>query len=280
MSLLFNRVGRVEIATEDEGIGLDGLRFEFVARKTRSSTPNSLFVRLYNPSKNTRELAIDNDADVRVFAGYTSNAVLVSEANIVTATTRYEPPNVVLEIEAQEGIRKLREETISISHGNGATVRSVLDEIVAELEIDERDTDADLSKPLRGGFAHVGKITRALDDLMRRIKGFWSIQNSELLVLGEKGYIDAEEVPLLTPLSGVVFSPEPIEKQLSSEKEDTEPRRGWRVTTLMQPSIEPGGLVQIESREADGEYLVDEVEHRGDLHGQEWYSVVTALEKE
>lgn len=280
MSLLFNRAGIIEIATEDGGIGLQGLRFEFVSRKTRSSTPNSLFVRIYNPAPTTRATATDNEADIRLFAGYTGNIALVSEANIVTAVTLREPPNIILEIEAQEGIRALREEPVSISHGGGGTVRSVLDELRGILDIDERDTDADLSKAIRGGFSHVGKITRALDDLVSQINGYWSIQNNELLVLDEKGYVETDEVPLLTPFTGVVFSPEAVEKQLSSEQEDIEPRNGYRITTLMQPSIEPGDLVQIQTAEVSGEFLVDEVEHRGDIESPEWFSVITALEKE
>lgn len=281
MSLLFLRSGRVEIATEGDSVSLNGLRFEFSARKTRSSTPNSVSVRVYNPAPSSRALAIEKEADVRIYGGYAMNAGLVSEANIIRALTKWEPPNVVLEIEAQEGIRVLKQKTISISHGNRSTVRQVIDEIAGQLEVDVREIEFDVSQPLRGGFAHVGKPARALDDLVRRFKGSWSFQNADLALLPEEGFIESDEVPLITPFSGMVFSPEALEKQATTDAdENEETQTGYRVTSLMRPEIEPGDKVRIESREVSGEYVVDEVEHKGDINGQEWYSIFTCVEPE
>jgi hypothetical protein len=281
MSLLFLRSGRVEIATEGDSVSLNGLRFEFSVRKTRSSTPNSVSVRVYNPAPSSRSLAIEKKADVRIYGGYMANAGLVTDANIIRALTKWEPPNVVLEIEALEGIRVLKEKTISISHGNRSTVRQVIDEIAGQLEVDVREIEFDVSQPLRGGFAHVGKPGRALDDLVRRFKGSWSFQNTDLAFLPEEGYIESDEVPLITPFSGMVFSAEALEKQASTDADENEETlSGWRVTSLMRPEIEPGDKVQIESRSASGEYVVDEVEHKGDINGQEWYSIFTLVEPE
>jgi hypothetical protein len=281
MSLLFLRSGRVEIATEGDSVSLNGLRFEFSVRKTRSSTPNSVSVRVYNPAPSSRALAIEKKADVRVFGGYALNARLVTDANIVRAITKWEPPNVVLEIEALEGIRVVKEKTISISHANRSTVRQVIDEIAGQLEVDVREIDFDVSQPLRGGFSHVGKPGRALDDLVRRFKGSWSFQNTDLAFLPEEGYIESDDVPLITPVSGMLFSPEALGKTTSTDAdENEETKSGWRVTSLMRPEIGPGDKVQIESRTASGEYVVDEVEHKGDLNGQEWYSVFTLVEPE
>jgi len=279
MSLLFLRSGRVEIATEGGGVSLDGLRFEFSVRKDRSNTPNSLSLRIYNPSPNTRAMASEKKADVRVFGGYASNARLVSEANIIRALTKFEPPNVILEIEAMEGMRVLKEKTISISHSNRSTVRQVIDDIAGQLQVNVRDIEFDVSQPMRGGFAHVGKPARALDELVSRFGGSWSFQNSDLAFLPEEGFIQSDEVPLITPSSGMVFSPEELEKSTTSEaSENEETQSGYRVTSLMRPEIEPGDKIQIQSRLVDGEYVVDEVEHKGDINGKDWYSVFTCVE--
>lgn len=281
MSLLFPRTGRVEIATEDDGVALNGLRFEFSVRKTRSSAPNSVSVRVYNPASSSRAMASEKKADVRIYGGYTSNPGLVTDANIVRALTKWEPPNVILEIEALEGIRVLREKTISISHNNRSTVRQVIDEIADQLEVDVREIEFDVSQPLRGGFAHVGKPARALDDLVRRFKGSWSFQNKDLAFLPEEGYIESDDVPLITARSGMLFSPEAFEKQTSSDADENEDTlTGWRVTSLMRPEIEPGDKIKVESRDVSGEYVVDEVEHKGDINSSEWYSVFTCVEPE
>jgi hypothetical protein len=279
MSVLFKRVGRVELSSDGGVTTVEGLRFDFSVRKTRSGTPNAVTCRIYNTSPDTQNIARDIEADIRIFAGFEGNAALVTEANITNAVTIRQPPETFLEIDAQEGIRALRETQLSLTHGTGSTVQQVLDEIVADLDIVLRPIEFDLSIPLRGGFAYVGKPSKALDDLVRRFRGSWSIQNGELMILDESGeQPEEDEIPLLTPQTGLLFSPEKLQRNLSSEKQSSDERDGYRVISLMQPSIEPGSKVQIESRDVSGEFVVDEVEHKGDIHGNEWYTELTVLE--
>ena len=279
MSRLFNRIGRIEIAGQGGGVSLDGLRFDFSVCKTRSGTPNSVTCRIYNPSPNTRQISTDINADIRIFAGYEGNATMVTEANITSAITVRQPPEIFLEIDAQEGIRALRKTSLSVTHNDKTTVKEVLDEIVAKMGVRLRPVDFDISQKLRGGFAYVGKPAKALDDLVRRFKGNWSLQNGELLILPESGATQNGNIPLLSPETGLLFSPEKLQSDTSTEKQSSNERDGYRVVSLMQPEIEPGDRVQIKSRDVSGQFIVDEVEHKGDLHGTEWYTELTVLEK-
>lgn len=276
--LLFDRVGRVDIIGDGEAVALAGLRFDFSVTKTRSDVPNSVALRLVNPSPDTRKLATDVNADLRIFAGYQSNVAMVTEANIIRARTVREPPDVYLEIDAQEGIRVLRETTISVTHASGSTVQQVLDGIVERMGVVLRPVAFDLDQPLRGGFAHVGKPSRALDDLVRRFNGSWSLQNGELQILDETGEAGREDIPLFSPSSGLLYSPDPLQSSLSTEKQSSAERNGFRIISLMRPDIEPGHRIRIESGDVSGEFIVDEVTHKGDIHANEWYSEIVALE--
>lgn len=280
MSVLFDRVGIIEISSSGGTTTIDGLRFDFAIRKSRSDTPNDATVRIYNAAPSTRNLATDIDADIRLICGYKGNAALITEANITNATTIRQPPELYLEIDAQEGIRALRETELSISHGGGSTVRQVLDEIVSEMGIDLRPVEFDIDIPLRGGFAHVGKPSKALDDLVRRFDGYWSIQNGELMILPEGGESSSADVPVISPDSGMIGSPEKLQRNTSSEKASSDERDGYRVTSLMLPGVEPGDRIRIESRDVSGEFVADEVEHKGDLRGPEWGTMITAVEPE
>jgi hypothetical protein len=279
MSRLFDRYGKIEIIGDGETRSLEGLRFEFAVQKNRASNPNTLFVRIYNPSPDTRKAAAARDADVKVFAGYVGNNGLISAANITKAETKWEPPNVILEINAQEGLRPLRETTISVSHGNGATPRQVIDEIAGTLGLNLRPIRFDIDQPLRGGFAHVGRVSRALDDIVRRFRGSWSIQNEDLVILPEPGFVEGGDIPLINVSSGMIFSPDPIEKPTTTNSaENRERAAGWRVTSLMRQDIETGQRIKLEARAVTGEFIVDEIEHKGDIHGNEWYSILTCVE--
>lgn len=278
MSLLFNRTAELTITGAGESRTISGLRIAFSVRKSRSDTPNTADISVWNPNSSTRLSALDNQGVVELRAGYNGNNLLVTRADIDRSIVDRSPPDIILDIQAQEGLRKLRKTTVSISHANGSSVQSVLDEIVGILDIPIRPTDADLSVALRGGFAHVGRPARALSDLMRRVKGFWSIQNGELLILPEKGANEGNEIPLLTPLTGMVGSPLPIEEQTDSAKKGTTPRRGHMVTALLRPEVEPGSMIEIASLDVQGTFIVDEVEHVGDTRGQQWYSNITCYE--
>lgn len=278
MSRLFDRTASLTITGNGEARTIADLRIMFQARKTRGGSPNYLSVQVYNPNPSTRQATLDNRATVELSAGYAGENILVSRAEIDFAIVDRAPPDIVLDIEAQEGLRKLRETTISISHASGSSIQTVLDEIVARLGIDVRPIEADLSVALRGGFSHVGKASRALDDLMDRIRGNWSIQNGELLILPESGQVQESEVFVLSPQSGLIASPTPVEEQTSTDRQDTEPRVGYYVTSLLNAAIEPGDVIELHAAEVEGFFAVDEVTHRGDTRGQEWYSSIICYE--
>lgn len=278
MSRLFDRTAELTITGSGEAVTIRDLRFRFIARKNRSDTPNTMNVQVFNPAPSTRLNASDSSATMELSAGYAGENILVSRAEIDLAIVDRDPPDIVLDIEGQEALRTLRETTLSISHAGGSSVQTVLDEIVARLGIDVRPIEADLSAALRGGFAHVGKANRALDDLMRRVGGAWSVQNGQLLILGPEGKVKEGDAFVLSPQSGLIGSPYAVEEQTSSEKQSTEPRIGYRVTSLLNAEIEPGDVIKVEAADVEGFFIVDEIEHSGDTRGQEWYSNIVCYE--
>lgn len=279
MSRLFDRTYSLTITGGSEARTITDLHVSFSAKKSRSDTPNTCNVKIWNPAPNTRNAAIDSQATLELYAGYAGDNVLLSRAEISNAKVDFTLPNVMLDIQASEGVRTLRETTLSISHAGGSSVQTVLDEIEAAVGLPVRPTGVDLSTTLGGGFAHVGRVSTALTNLVARIGGSWSIQNGEIQVLGPEGESLGAEAFLLTPETGLIESPTPKEDQTDSERSSTAERRGYEVKCLLNPRIEPGGLIEVQSREVDGVFVVDAIEHRGDYAGQDWYSVITCQER-
>lgn len=271
MPLQFNRVARVEL----DGRSIAGLRTRFRVRKTRSDTPNSVTVEVYNANGST--VAAAQSGTIRLFAGYLIDPPLVSAGEIRSVSFDRRSPDGVLVVEAQEGINTLREKRVSLSFEAGATVKQVIDAAADALGAAVRPLDGlDLSVVMRGGFAHVGGIGEALDAAVGRIKGSWSLQNAELQILPEGARVQ-KVPPLVSPATGLLFSPERVEARLSSEKAGAEPRTGYRLTCLLRPELEPGDPVMIASELLNGEFVVDEVQHRGDTHGPEFHTIATVF---
>lgn len=48
---------------------------------------------------------------------------------------------------------------------------------------------------------------------------------------------------------------------------------GYKVKSLLQPTIEPGGYVQVKSKSINGEFFrVETLTHIGDTHAQDWHT--------
>ena len=279
MSLLFDRTYELTITGGGESRTITDLHISFSAKKSRSSTSNTCNVKIWNPAESTRNAAADTKATLELKAGYGGDNVLVSRCEINGVDTDFTLPNVMLDIQGGEGIRTMRENTLSVSHARDSTVQTVIDEIQGKLGIPIRQTGVDLSAAMGGGFAHVGRVSTALNDLTARIKGSWSIQNGELQILGPEGENTASESVLITPESGMIGTPTPTESQTSSEKQSTDARKGYKVKILLNPRIEPGDIVIVQSRVVDGEFVVDSIDHTGDYAGQDWYSTLTCYER-
>ena len=275
MPRLFDRKCRVEIDGEGVRASIEDLRVTFSVNKTRSWV-SEMQVRVYNVNPDTRLTANKSRATVRLFAGY-GTPLLVAQAQITFVVVEREPPDIILAMDCLDGIVDLRRTRVSLSFERGATVGQVLEAVTEQLGLPVRPIEVDLESPLRGGYSHVGGVGTALDDMVEQVNAVWSIQNGEILIL-ESGQPIPGEVALISPESGMIGSPEPIDEELGFDDIGGEPRFGYTVRTLLQPQIEPGQQVRIESADVRGLFRVEEIEHKGDTHGPDFESIMKLYE--
>ena len=125
----------------------------------------------------------------------------------------------------------------------------------------------------------------------------WSIQGREIQVV-KKGGAFKKTAIVLSSDSGMLGSPAQ-DAQVMTEKaaakigytkksagvrtlkelnrdgvyEENLQVLGFKVNSLLQPTVEPGALVQVKSKGIDGEFFkVETILHVGDTHGQDWSS--------
>ena len=68
---------------------------------------------------------------------------------------------------------------------------------------------------------------------------------------------------MLSPSSGLILSPEKTEK-------------GIKAQCLLRHEIHTGSLIQIESENINGLFLITNVTHEGDSDGDKWYTNIEA----
>lgn len=302
--MLFNRECSLVIGKEGStGRELTGLRIAFSIQKGATKSPNKCTVKVWNTARETRAL-IEVIGNVMILkAGYTEDigAKTIFIGNVTRTLTVLEGPDWITELEMEDGFMEFRDTKVSLAFGKGATVFQVLSEISKKFGLPVRPLPADVAKKsYPAGFAFVGRVRDAMDRACENGGLEWSIQNREIQII-KKGGVFKQKAYLLSADTGLLGSPmqesktmtekaaakEGITAKQTGVRKTTERDKdgkvqeilrvlGYKVKSLLQPLLEPGGYVQVKSNGIDGEFFrVEEIIHTGDTHGSEWQSELT-----
>lgn len=308
--MLFDRVASLVIGKSGgKGRELVGLRIAFEIEKGATDTPNKSTVRVWNLAPATRKTVEAVGAAVILKAGYAQDAGLVTifTGTVTRATTTRDGPDWVTEIELADGVLEYRDTKASVSFAPGATTLQVVSDLAARFGLPVRALPTDVAaKQYPAGFAFVGRVR----DGMNKACGFmgleWSIQNGEIQVI-KKGGVYRKLAYVLSPDTGLIGSPESETKTMTDEaaakqgvtadqagvtstttagktlksgktgKSQTKLQvSGYKAVSFLQPLMEPGGYVQLKTRDVDGEFFrIEGLRHNGDTHGDDWFSEIT-----
>lgn len=253
------------------------LRISFEINKTLKKHPNPAVITLYNLARETRD-SFDRDDEVRLVAGYAQGSSLVFAGQVVECTSQRDGTDWATVLVCHDGATAWSR-TVRSAYSKGASVATIAKSIAQTMGLEMPTATASTlaGLQLRGPLVMATYANRALSTLLGAFGLGWSIQDGALVVL-ETGGALANEAIVLSPDSGLVGSPERISTRRIAGTAKTKVTRS-RVTTLLQGTIRPGQRVIVDSDTLKGTFRVDEVMHKGDSHGSEWYSetVLSAL---
>lgn len=293
MLSLFDRKVTVEAGKiNNPGVKIENLRVVFNIKKTSTATYNIAKVEIYNMNPKSRDMLANLDLDkpdnlLIVKAGYAQQQQSVLfVGNIQLVTTKVARPNVVTTIDANDGERSVNQLKIPCpgfvgSYQAGVDAKKVLKDLVKAtgMETKHIDWDSIISKTYAGGFCFVGAAKVLFNNLCDYLGVEYSIQNNQLKIF-PSGASDGARIVSLSSKTGLVGSPERMsdvlldkfvmDKKLKKKKKVH--TAGWRIEALLQPTVEPGSVVQVQSDELQSatKFRVVEVIHDGDTHGHDW----------
>lgn len=272
---LFNRVALLDVELKDgTAVRVEGLRIVFEALKTRTQATNTGKVAVFNLSEQTRNSIREKDALVRLQAGYIDDTRIETlfVGNAAHILHQRLPPDIVTEIELQDGVKDLREVRFGLSFAENTPANTVINDIIRRMGITRRYVE-NVPGRFVGGYSYNGTARGALNEVCNRFALEWSIQNGEIQIV-KKGQSTNETAVLLTPETGLIHAPErnaytdgDLEGASTNEPE-------WKFTSLLNPRLVPGGKVEVESRTVVGTFIIDTVRHYGDTRGSEFFSEV------
>lgn len=271
--LLFSR--RCAVVVDD--LLVDGLRVQFSVEKTLTKHPNTADVKITNLSESTRRQMRKKHAKVVLSAGYDDTIARIFSGQARTTDHARQGPEWETHIQCGDGEVQFRFSRVSESYGPGAALGDIITSLGRSMGVDlgnvREQVEAggfrgNVDQFAQGYVAH-GRASTELDRILRTAGFEWSIQDGALQLL-KPGQTSKRQAVLLSPETGLVGSPEhgaPDKKGKPSV---------MKCKSLLQPSIVPGGRVELRSQNVQGQYRVEKVKHTGDTAGGDWYSEVEA----
>lgn len=253
------------------------LRVSFEIKRTLAKYPDPATITIYNLSAATRASFSRGD-EVRLVAGYKEAAGLIYSGQLQDQIVARDGADWATTITVRDGDVAWRTQ-VNRSFSSSAPLSVAVQRIAADMGL----VILPLSLPLLEGYAvragsvHVGPGQNALTKLLSPWGFRYCIQDGVLVILPIDGATNQTAV-MLSPTTGLIGSPEPMtdqaKKPFKKNQLNIKTGKRLRLTSLLQPDLNPGRAVQLQSTQYNGIYRVDSTVHRGDSRGQDWYSVV------
>lgn len=286
--LLVGRAGRVGIEVTHP------LRVTFDVEKNAAEEPNVHTIKIFNLQPDRRREFEEKDLRVRLYAGYAEEdgALLMAAGTVVDAFSYYDGPNVVTELRVADGYAEIRDTAVTLGYSEGVVSSAILRDLAGQMGLPLLLGEDVPERSWTNGFSFYGPARAALHKVVAGTGAEWSIQNQELQVVAKRG-VTRRQAFVLASDSGLVGYPERTSenaREKAKVKDLTtgndarlvsarQQRQGWRVTSLLLPTINPGDLVKMESRTVTGFWRAESVHHQGDSDGGDWQTELQLVDR-
>lgn len=304
----FDRNAKLTIAELGDPFGLAiefaqdrGLRFSFDVTKTNDLQPNTATITIYNLAEDTRsdltrkvrrlaaktyslvDGAVPGNVEqtafalgaayVKLSAGYGRAPSQVMEGTSTSITSSRSGSDWRTILTFGDGELQARAALANQSFAPGTPFAVVIQYLIDTLGVD--NNPAELALALAGkpavttgfpkGVLVTGPARKKLEQLLGLLEIRASIQDGRFQILTETGTTLDAPIPLSLS-NGLLDKPRPLEDN------------AFEVRTLLLPELSPGRPVALVSADVSGAFRVEQVTHRGDTHGGDWFSVAELRE--
>jgi len=274
MKQYFNRVCRVVIDGDNQ-LEIENCKISFELIKSANAKENTGKIEIHNLTPATRSLITASNSLVRLFAGYAQNKGLVEigQGDIASVVTSRNKTETITKIHIAEGRQKIKLKPVSLSYDKEVRLFDVLRGLEEKSGFKFKCVAVDTSAVVQNGYSSMGAVDLVLDELSYNFGFSWSIQGGVILIQGSEQN-SSNQIMLLNAESGLILIPEMLKKcpcKLTNSSE-IPPQGIYIVHSFLQPHLQIGDLIAVESRDVNGRFKIKKITHSGDTRGNDWYS--------
>ena len=274
----------------------NNLHIGFSVDKDTTKESNKAKLEIYNLSDATRKKIEVPDTEVEIYAGYekAGGAILAFKGSVTYGFTRDAGTDCITTLDLADGTKAMRDSYCSLSYAPGTSAKTIIQRCANEMGVPVvYGEDVGELESYQNGYSYIGQADGALTEICNALGLSWSIQNNILNIILAGG-TSTNRGLVFSPQSGLVGVPERIiqaeyksnksnpKKTAKKKAKKEKPRKkaGWKIQTLLVPSVNPADMVKVESKWITGWFRVEKVSHRGDYNGTNWGSAMELIEVE
>lgn len=271
----------------------EGLALEFEVIKDLTQETNKCKFTVYNLTEESRTKIEKEDLKLDFYAGYEANegTKRIFTGTVIRAITTDEGDHVKTVIEASDGQLAVRDGVFALSYAPGTSGLIVVKAIASNMGLPLLLGEGVTFTAYDNGYSFVGKGADALTEVCGGNGLDWSIQNGNLQIILNGGTV-ADRGLVFSASSGLIGSPARIVKSAAKENTDTPKKKrrtqqkkekpdkkaGWKIETLLAPTVSPGDKIKVESRMIKSWFRVETIKHTGSSYDGEYRSQMELIE--
>lgn len=270
----------------------NNLKINFSIEKDTTKESNKAKLEIYNLSETSRKAIEVADNEVEIYAGYEDGAVLCFRGTVTYGYTKDSGTECITSLDLADGTVALRDSYCSLSYAPGTSAKTIIQRCATEMGVPVvYGDDVGELENYKNGFSFIGQAPECLTEVCNALGLSWSIQNNILNIILAGGTATNRGL-VFSAQSGLIGLPERIvqaeyksnkttpkrKAKQKAKKEEPRKKAGWRIETLLVPSVNPGDMVKVESRIITGWFRVEKVRHSGEYNGQRWNSEMDLIE--
>jgi hypothetical protein len=281
-----------------QGLEIDNLRVNFDIAKNDSKNPNRSRIRVYNLSPDSRKSLEKPDIKCVFKAGYAEEdgPLEVYQGDVALVFSTYDRADVITEIQLGEGFKSIRDVMVSLSYKQGVNSGTVLKDIASKMKMALSMPNDAPQRTWQNGLAFHGAARQGLDKICAATGLSWSVQAGALQIVRSGGNTNRTVFDLGAD-SGLIGFPERTrqgKQEVAIDPDDkdaakalkarsrqittTQEEDGWRVRSLLLPTLLPADRVKLSSRTVDGVFTIKDIRHFGDTHQGDWITEIKIVD--
>ena len=257
----FGRCWKLDISNDQETLSVEQLRVAFEIDKTINEKPNPAKIQVWNLNRDHINQLLSQDyKKVALSVGY-GELRQIYAGDITKIRIQREGLDFVLTLECSDGHQAYTQSRAKTTLKAGATDKQIVEELQKTmLKVQAGAIDIPNQRKLPRGRVLSGNSRDILTKVARNNGADWSIQDGSLVFLPKDQVLNDVAV-LISQDTGMINAPEQTDE-------------GLELTCLLNPALQIGGLVKVESiiEYFNGEYKIVKLAHSGDGIGGDWHS--------